>query len=228
MSLGGLPPGIALRDPRPIAAEAPYTFFMPHPEELGALRPGDGVKAIFTQTEGETKYDAERMWVLIERIEDGVVYGTLDNDPSDMSLIEAGNPVAIPLTHVISTAFHKDNPRPETPDRREYWERCFVDACVVEGRSHVDYLYRETPDMTREGDEYEDSGWRLRGSEAEVEADQANDAPPRYIALGAVLNCEDRWIHLIDEDPGVAFQWDGESQDYIRFDRPDLAEADDQ
>ena len=228
MSLGGLPPGIVLRDPRPSAAEAPYTFFLPHPEELEALKPGDGVKAIFAQTESETKYDAERMWVLIERIEDGVVYGTLDNDPSDMSLIEAGDPVAVPLTHVISTAFHKDNPRPETPERREYWERCFVDACVVEGRSHVDYLYRETPDMTRDGDEYEDSGWRLRGSETEVEADQANDAPPRYIALGAVLNRDDRWIHLIDEEPGVAFQWDAEAQDYIRFDRPDLAESGDQ
>ena len=106
---------------------------MPHELELAALKPGDGVKAIFRQTEGETKHSAERMWVLIERIEDGTVYGTLDNDPHDMPLIEAGMPVAIPLTHVISTAFSKSNPRPQTPPRREYWDRCFVDACVVEG-----------------------------------------------------------------------------------------------
>lgn len=227
MKITSLPPGIALRDPRPIAAESPYTFEMPHEVELAALKPGDGVKAIFVQTEGETKYDAERMWVLVERIEDDIVYGTLDNDPHDMPLIEAGMPVAVPLTHVISCAFSKENPRPETPERRDYWDRCFVDACVVEGRSHVDYLYREPPDMTREGDEYPDSGWRLRGLPELVEADERRDNPFQYIALGKVLNNDDRWIHLLDEPPGVAFQWDAEAQDYIRFERPDLLEAND-
>ncbi|WP_394727574.1 DUF2185 domain-containing protein [Altererythrobacter sp. GH1-8] len=200
---------------------------MPHEAELAALKPGDGVKAIFRQTTGETKYDAERMWVLIERIEDGMVFGTLDSDPADMPLIEAGMPVAVPLTHVISTAFSKGNPRPETPPRREYWDRCFVDTCVLEGRSHVDYLYREPPDMTREGDEFPDSGWRLRGLPELVEQDEELETPFQYIALGTVLNKDDRWLHLIDEEPGVAFQWDPETQDYIRFKRPDLLETND-
>ena len=164
------------------------------------------------------------MWVLIERIENGVVHGTLDNDPHDMPLIEAGMPVAIPLTHVISTAFQQSNPRPETPERRNYWDRCFVDACIIEGRSHVDYLYREAPDMTQEGDEYPDSGWRLRGAEQAVADDAGRDDKFRYVALGAVLNKDDRWLHLIDEDPGVAFQWDEDTQGYIRIERPDLLE----
>lgn len=224
MSDQGLPPGIALKDPRPIAAEAPYTFFLPHQVELEALKPGDGVKAIFHQTEGETKYDAERMWVLIERVDDDTAYGTLDSDPVDMPLIEAGMPLAIPLSHVIATAFHTSNPRPEAPPRREYWERCFVDDCVVDGRSHVDYLYRETPDMTGEGDEYPDSGWRLRGTPELVEQDDNREAPFKYVAIGKVLNQDDRWLHLIDEQPGVAFQWDPNEQDYIRFERPDLLE----
>lgn len=218
MSGSGLPPGIALNDPRPIAARSPYTFFMPHPDELKALKPGDGVKAIFTQTEGETKYDAERMWVLIERIEDRVAYGILDSDPDDMPLIEAGMPVAIPLTHVIATAFSKSNPRPDTPEPREYWERCFVDACVVEGRSHPDYLYREEPDMTREGDQYADSGWRIRGTQEAIDQDEANGEMPRYIALGAVLNVNDSWLHLIDAAPGSYFSWDAEDQSYVEVD----------
>nr|WP_298896293.1 DUF2185 domain-containing protein [uncultured Altererythrobacter sp.] len=188
---------------------------MPHDVELAALKPGDGVKAIFRQTEGETKYDAERMWVLIERIEEGLVHGILDSDPSDMPLIEAGMPVAIPLTHVISTAFHKDNPRPKIPDRREYWERCFVDACVIEGRSHIDYLYREDPDMTREGDEYPDSGWRIRGTQESIDADERDENRPRYIALGAVLNVDNSWIDLIDIEPGHHFAWDEESRQYV-------------
>lgn len=217
MSSQGLPPGIALNDPRPIAAGAPYTFFMPHDIELAALKPGDGVKAILRQTEGETKYDAERMWVLIERIEDGVVFGTLDSDPADMPLIEAGMPVAIPLTHVISTAFHTSNPRPETPPRREYWERCFVDACVVEGRCHADYIYREEPDMTREDDEYEDSGWRIRGTSEAIADDEQRGEGPMYIAIGKVLNADDRWLPLIDREYGAAFQWDADVQDYVEL-----------
>ncbi len=224
MSSEGLPPGIALNDPRPIAAEAPYTFFLPHDVEIAALNPGDGIKAIFRQTEGQTRYEAERMWVLIERIEGGVVFGTLDNDPTDMPLLEAGMPVAIPLTHVISTAFHNSNPRPETPLRREYWERCMVDSCIVDGRSRIDYLYREPPDMTREGDEYEDSGWRLRGTNAAIEEDEEQGEKPLYIALGAVLNKDDRWLHLIDEKTGAAFEWAAEASDYVRVDRPDPME----
>lgn len=224
MSLGGLPPGIALDDPRPIAAESPYTFEMPHEAELAALGPGDGVQAIFRQSEGETEYGAERMWVLIERIENDVVLGVLDNTPHDMPLIEAGMPVAVPLTHVISTVFREGKQRPSTPRRRQFWDRCMVDACVVEGRSHVDYLYRELADMAQEGDEYPDSGWRFRGTHEEVEADSVNNISPVYVAIGKVLNEDDRWLHLIDEEPGVAFQWEQEGQDYIRFDRPDLLE----
>ena len=190
---------------------------MPHELELAALKPGDGVKAIFRQTEGETKYSAERMWVLVERIEEDTVYGSLDSNPADMPLIEAGMPVAVPLTHVISCAFRSDNPRPKVPERRQYWERCMVDACVVEGRCHADYIYREEPDMTREGDEYEDSGWRIRGTDEAIADDEARGDHPIYIALGKVLNADDRWLHLIDSKPGSAFQWDPELQDYVEL-----------
>lgn len=84
MSRIGLPEGIALNDPRPIAAGAPYTFFMPHPEELAALRPGAGIQAIFREVAGGRNYEAERMWVLVQRIEDRDVVGTQDNEPVDM------------------------------------------------------------------------------------------------------------------------------------------------
>ncbi|WP_128892584.1 DUF2185 domain-containing protein [Erythrobacter sp. HKB08] len=215
MSRIELPPGIALDDPRPIAAESPYTFFMPHPDELAALKPKDGIKAIFRQVDGETKYGAERMWVLIEDIVDGDVIGTLDNEPADMPLMKLGDRVRIPLTHAISTAFHKDNPRPDVPEPREYWERCFVDDCVLQGRSHVDYLYCEEPDMTREGDTYPDSGWRIRGTQEAIDADEANGNKPHYIAIGKVLNVDDRWLHLIDCGPDHHFSWDAENARYV-------------
>ena len=90
-----------------------------------------------------------------------------------------------------------------------------VDSCVVEGRCHADYLYREDRNMTREGDEYEDSGWRIRGTDEAISDDEARGESPVYIALGKVLNSDDRGLHLIDHEPGAAFQWDPESQDYI-------------
>ncbi len=213
----GLPDGIEIDDPRPIAAEAPYTFEMPRPAEIAALEPEDLVKAVFRGTAGDGEPSVERMWVFVDRIEDGFVVGRLGNEPFDMPSIKRLDPVCVPLTHVISCLYVEGKPRPQVPDRRSYWDRCLVDACVVAGRSHVDYLYREEPDMTREGDKYPDSGWRIRGSDEAIAKDEGLGEKLMYIALGKVLNQDDRWIHLIDSPIGSAFQWDAELGDYIEL-----------
>lgn len=211
-----LPPGIALVDPRPVAAEAPYTFDMPHPAQLAAIGPGDLVKAIFEQLDGETEYSAERMWVEIEAMDEFGITGKLANTPADMPLLKIGDLVRLPPTHVIDTYFVVNTP-PELPPRREYWDRCFVDDCVVAGRSRADYIYRETPDMTREGDKYPDSGWRIRGTDEAVETDKANGDKPHYIAIGKVLNADDNWLHLIDREPDCHFRWDDEEDRYVEL-----------
>lgn len=213
-----LPDGIAINDPRPIATASPYTFELPFPQEIAALSPGDGVQAIFREVAGGRHYGAERMWVLVDRIEGGFfVVGRLDNEPYDMPLLKLGDPVRIPLSYVISCTFAEGKTPPALPKRRSYWERCFVDACVVEGRSHADYLYREDPDMTRDGDKEPDSGWRIRGTDEAISADEQLGEKPMYIALGKVLNKDDRWIHLIDSPIGSAFQWDAERGNYIEL-----------
>ena len=61
-----LPLGITLKDPRPVQLEAPYTFELPHPDHVAAMGVGDLVKAIFSDEDGG--YDAERMWMRIERV----------------------------------------------------------------------------------------------------------------------------------------------------------------
>ncbi|MWV28889.1 immunity protein Imm33 domain-containing protein [Aurantiacibacter rhizosphaerae] len=213
-----LPPGIAINDPRPIAAASPYTFFLPHADELAAVQQGDGIKLIFRQTEGDPEYSAERMWVLIESVQDGMVTGTLDNQPASMALIREGDRVTVPLSHAIGTAFRKDRPRVTVPAVRTYWDRCFVDQCVLDGRSHIDYLYREEPDMTCEGDAYPDSGWRIRGTQDAIDADAQADAHPQYIALGKVLNSNNGWLYLIDSPPGCAFAWDADSGTFVELD----------
>lgn len=221
MSSFDLPNGISLDDPRPIAAEAPYTFFMPHPLELAALRPGDMVQAMFRQDEGETTYGVERMWVEIEELIDGGVSGTLCNTPYDMPLIKLGDHVSLPLTHLITVKFSEKLPRPDLtglPEQRQYWDRCFVDDCVLRGRSHVDYLYREEPYPLREGERDPDSGWRFRGTASAIAEDEAGGRKPHYIAVGKVLNADDRWLPLIDRELGTAFQWDETSESYIELD----------
>jgi hypothetical protein len=212
-----LPEGIELDDPRPIAASAPYTFFMPHPEEIAALKSGDGAKFIFRQEDAPDGCAVERMWVLIEHIEDGWLHAKLDNDPYDMDKFNSGDAVVLPLSHVVSTTFSDENPRPTTLTAREYWERCLADACVLNGRSHVDYIYRETPDMGSNDDTYPDSGWRIRGTDEGIADDKRRGEEPAYIALGKVLNQDDRWLHLIDREVGVAFQWNPSSDDYIEL-----------
>ena len=212
-----LPEGIGLVDPRPIAAAAPYTFFLPFESELAALAPGDRAKAVFARNDGEGGHDAERMWVDITAIEHGDLIGTLANEPFDMTTVRLGDAVRFPLTHVIDTQFADPRRRPATPPRREYWDRCFVDDCVVEGRSHADYLYREEPDMAAPDDRFPDSGWRIRGTEDAVEADEANGREPLYIALGKVLNADDRWLSLIDGPVGTHYRWWPEHDGYVEL-----------
>ncbi|MFN2100709.1 DUF2185 domain-containing protein [Altererythrobacter sp. MF3-039] len=173
------------------------------------------MKAIFRQDEGDIEFHAERMWVEVERVEDTVAIGRLVNEPHSLTDIEIEDPVTIPVSHVIAIQFADGKAPPCPDDRREYWERCLVDACVVEGRCHADYLYREEPDMTREDDTYPDSGWRIRGTSEAIEDDQSRGEDPLYIAIGKVLNADDRWIHLIDSEAGTGFQWDSQAQDYI-------------
>lgn len=210
-----LPRGVALNDPRPIAAEAPYSFYLPLPAEIDALEPEDQVQAIFRETSGDRQYGAERMWIEVEQVADGFVSGKLVNQPFDMPSLEYGDDLCIPLTHIIGVKFREGKPELDLPVPRFYWDRCYVDACVVDGRSHVDYLYREEPDMTGEGDKDPDSGWRIRGTPEAIEEDERLGQKPMYIALGKVLNADDRWLHLIDREIGCAFQWDPERDDYI-------------
>lgn len=205
-------------DPRPVAALAPYTYYLPAEALLAAIVTGDLVKAVFRPEPPNRKYDAERMWVRVTAIDGEMLTGELNNEPFDIPQLQVGSIVQIPRSHVIDIDWADPETAPQKPSRRWYWERCMVDDCVAEGRSHADYLYREEPRLTREDDKDADSGWRIRGTDEAIEADAANGREAAYIALGAVLNKDDRWIHLIDEPVGEAFQWWEAEQRYVRLD----------
>jgi hypothetical protein len=211
-------------DPRPIAEEASYTYFLPSENELLAVAPGDLVKMTIRSVPASKEWDAERMWVIVTATDGDTLSGSLDNFPSDMPQLGPGSPLTFRRSDVIDIIWSDDRrtPPPPSPARREYWERCMVDNCVLYGDSPVDYLYREEPDLGEPDDKYPDSGWRIRGTDEGIAADEAANESPQYVALGAVLNRDDSWLHLIDERIGSRFIRDLDSGEFV------VCEEDDQ
>ncbi len=206
----------AIDDPRPIAEGAPYTFFLPSENELLAIEAGDLVKLIFLPVPEGKDWSAERMWVEVTGIDGDQLTGNLANTPLDMPQLSAGDRIRFHRWQIIDLRWGDDRSTtpPPAPEPREYWDRCMVDDCVMNGRSLVHYLYREAPDLGRPEDRFPDSGWRIRGSDEAIAADEAAGLAPKYIALGAVLNRDDSWLHLIDAAEGSAYRRDPASQKF--------------
>jgi hypothetical protein len=207
--------GYDIEDPRPIAAKARYTYFLPSAEEVAAVAAGDLVKLSFEYTHATEKWGGERMWVIVETSSGSLLRGTLDNNPDEpTSPLKAGDLLTFERHQILAIQWADPSTAPAPGPVREYWGRCLVDNCVLDGTEPVEYLYREEPDLADEGDTYPDSGWRIRGrmgdaSDAEIEAREA-----RYVALGAVLNRDDSWLHLIDAPVGSRFMRDFEQGTY--------------
>ena len=207
-------------DPRPVAACAKYTFFLPLRERLDALGVGDLVQLIIRSIPPSAKWDAERLWIRVTSVDPDWIEGTLESTPSDMPLVPKGMSIRARQTHVINIVF--DNPEQEQklePDpRREFWDRCLVDQAILDSDLAVHYLYRETPDPSRGDDRFPDSGWRIRGDMRTASDLDLDNREVAYVALGAVLNKDDTWVHLIDAEIGTAYERDFDSNVYVRVD----------
>jgi hypothetical protein len=205
-----------LDDPRPIAAEAPYTYFLPAEARLASLEPGDFVKLVFRPNKPGLNWEAERMWVLVESIHADGLRGRLANEPEDVAELHYDDEVRFQRWHVIDIQWSDDRsqPPPFPPAPSEYWERCLIDRCVTEGGARVHFLYREEPDPPVEGEPL-DSGWRIRGDYRESSDAEIDTREVEFIALGKVLNIDDSWIHLIDEPVGSCFIRDWETDGFV-------------
>lgn len=204
-----------LDDPRPIAKSAPYTFFLPLEAEIAALRIGDLVQLVFRSVPPGRTWDAERMWVSITVISDRGLVGTLDSTPSDMPQLKPGAKVRFQRHHIIAAILQGEGRPQIVDDRRDYWDRCLVDDCVLSGDRPVGYVYREGPDLADADDKYPDSGWRIRGDLRDQTPEEIDARTASYVAVGAVLNRDDSWLHLIDEPIGAAFDRDFEAGTYV-------------
>ncbi|MDE2561971.1 MAG: DUF2185 domain-containing protein [Sphingomonadales bacterium] len=195
-----------------LAAKAPYTFFIPSREEREAVVPGAMVKLVFEYLWDGRKLNGERMWVKVTHVQGQEMTGLLDNRPYEEGL-EEGMVVNFAPANVVEIEWG-DAPHPEVPTPRQFWQRCYVDECVVEGCVPVGFLYREEPDLEGSDEKYPDSGWRIRGRETEDPADSLDRRKIAYVALGAVLNADDSVLDLLEAPVGSAFVRDEESGEY--------------
>lgn len=212
-----VPPAYTIGDPRPIASEAPYTFFLPSQAECDAVAAGDLIKILFEYTHETETWSAERMWVTVRHVEGDRLHGTLANQPNEpTSPLALGDAINCARHHILAIVWEKPETAPPPVDYREYWERCLVDNCVLEGQEPVEYIYREEPDMGQESDTYPDSGWRIRGRQADATDAEMEERSFSYVALGAVLNRDDSWLPLIDEPTDTAFLRNFQTGTFVR------------
>jgi len=205
----------SLEDPRPIKAEAPYSYYLPPQEHIDFLEVGDLAKMIF-MPRPVGKYDAERMWVEITEVNLEDFKGTLTNDPDDMPMIKFSDPVTFKAHHIIDIESERELPErePQLCDDERVWERCMVDDCVLYDGVKVEYIYRENPDMGKEDDRYPDSGWRIRGDMRGLSDEETDKWTASYIAIAKVLNEDDSWFHLLDSPVGSRFMCNFETGEY--------------
>lgn len=196
-----------LENARKIADEFPYTFYKPSKEVVSQLKEGNQVKLIFEfESDDPNAPRAERMWVEITNVNDGVFSGYLDNDPAYIKDLKHKDPIEFSECHIIDTDL-KD-PIPSITEK--YIKRCFVTHNILYEGRQVGYLYREEPDCD------DDSGWRFTAGDETDEYMEDSDNSS-YVSLGAVLREDDSILTLLECEVGVAFVRD-ENGNFIELD----------
>jgi hypothetical protein len=203
-----------LEDARELAEVAPYTFYVPSPEVIAMLQPGDEVKLIFRCDEefpedDEEDIAVERMWVRITEIDGDDFRGELDNEPLAIPELQPGEAIEFASYHIIDT--QREDPVPNIV--QQYAASCFVTARVLYDEQPVGVLYREDPD---EADEVmpDFSGWNIMAGD---EDDDYLEDPDNwhYVSLGSVLNIDDRFIDVLEAPFDSEFEYAAEQGAFV-------------
>lgn len=195
-----------LQDPSDLRESAKYTFAFPSAKAIAKLRVGHLVKLGFQFEPAVEGYSAERMWVSVHsRNEDGQFTGTLQDTPHFIKDLKPGAMVTFEEKHVIGDDLPADDDDDDIVSR--YYPRCLVTRRVLYDGAKVTCLHREVPDPRGQGPIAGDSGWRLLAGDETPEY-MSNPENVFYVSLGAVLNRDDRFVHLLDSPIGSEFEFD--------------------
>jgi hypothetical protein len=182
-----------------LAEEAPYTFYRPSEALLAKLAPGHAVKLVFEFDSDDPETPAaERMWVQITTRDGERLQGRLDNQPAFIRDLRPDDPIDFEARHVIQVDGLED---PQDDPTERYRGRCFVSRRVLHEAAGAGFLYREASEHEL------DTGWRiLSGDEPDGYLDDEDHA--FFVSLGAVLNQDDSFLHLLATPAPCAFKRD--------------------
>ena len=199
-----------LDDAEEIQKEAKYTFYRPSQELITKLRIGNYVKLIFRlECDNDDTPNAERMWVEIAKIRNGLFEGRLDNDPVFIEDLKCGDLVKFESKHIINTNLEIEEPEDIV---EKYLSRCLITNKVLYEKQKITYLYREES-LGKLDNGFSDSGWRiLEGSETQEYLDDSENSS--FVSLGAVLNIDDSIINLLEQPIGSEFEWNSKKENF--------------
>ena len=204
-----------LEDARELAEAAPYTFYVPSPEVIAMLQPGDEVKLVFRVDEDDDGTDevvTERMWVRITDVDGDEFRGVLDNQPVAIADLQAGDEIDFASYHIIDTQLDD----PVLNIVQQYMAGCFVTERVLYDEQPVGALYREHPD--EDEDDLDDfSGWNIMAGDEDDDYLEDDDNW-HYVSLGTVLNIDDRFIDVLDAPFDTEFEYDPEQDEFVEVD----------
>lgn len=199
-----------LEDVRDLVEAAPYTFYIPSPEVIARLQPGDTVKLSFVSDDEDVDdVITEQLWVRITEIIGDEFRGELDSEPEAIPELQAGDDIEFASDHIIDTQL--DDPVPNLV--QQYAPYCFVTSRVLEDEQPVGALYRENP--AEAGDELAQfSGWNIMaGDEDDAYLDNSDNW--HYVPLGTVLDIDDRFIDVLDAPFDSEFEYDPEQDAFV-------------
>lgn len=202
-----------LIDADAIAQESKYTFYKPSQRIIEKLKPGNICKLIFSfESDNAEDPDAERMWVLIDGIDNNKYVGRLDNEPFYIKDLKAGDIITFEPKHIIDLDVEDDEPNIV----EKYVDLCFATKKIIYEKSKIGYCYREEP-MEKEKKGFKDSGWRfLNGDETQEYLDDAENS--QFVSLGRILNMDDSFLELLENPIGSAFERDKQTGQFIPVD----------
>jgi len=189
----------------------PYTFFAPSQTALDAISVGELVMVWFEYDRKPWHlYSGERMWVKITARDQDEFCGTVENVPLDIVGLAVRDMVEFRSENILS----RDVADPEGDPTEKYLPQCLCSKAILDGKP-VHYLSRSNPLESKPDQEFPDSGWQFL-ADGEYASEIGLDGV-RTVSLGAVSRRDDRWLHLIDAEPGCQFEWNASKQNFIEL-----------